>query len=145
MSSSFNTSLSSFHQLHLQTHHTLNKRLSSPAATIQFLLFLPLFLCLFFAPGAGGNRGYGAIDTHIEDAIDEFVAATLSCREIVGLNLAVVQGNKTKLAKGYGLANLDRKSCVDDATMFGIASLTKAFAATLLGILLDKHKRYNCQ
>ena len=60
-----------------------------------------IFICLLIiAPVGGGNRGYGAINQVLEDAIDDFVEETLSCREIVGMNLAVVRGNKTLLAKG---------------------------------------------
>ena len=60
----------------------------------------------------------------------------LSCREIVGLNLAVVRGNDTLLTKGYGSASLAQSKAVNERTLFSIASLSKAFASTLLGIVL---------
>ena len=103
-------------------------------------LALTLFLA-FTLTGVGSNRGYAYIHTDMEDAIDKFVKATLECREIVGLNLAVVRGNKTLIAKGYGISNQDTQTFVDEKTKFGIASLTKAFASTLLGILIDENDR----
>ena len=63
------------------------------------LVAFALLLLVFTPSGVGSNRGYGAIKPDVEDAIDDFVQETLSCREIVGMNLAVVRGNKTLLAK----------------------------------------------
>jgi beta-lactamase class C len=91
--------------------------------------------------GTGSNRGYAYVHVDLEEVIDEFVTEILQCREIVGLNLVVVQGEKTKIAKGYGFADLGHPTEVDETTLFGIASLTKGFAATLLGILIDEHDR----
>ena len=87
------------------------------------------------------NRGYAYIYPGQEDIIDMFVEETLRCREIVGINLVIVQGNKTLIAKGYGYEDRELPSFVDERTLFGIASLTKAFAATLLGILIDESDR----
>ena len=87
------------------------------------------------------NQANEAITPEFEDLIDAFVEETLTCRDIVGMNLAVIRGNETLLAKGYGIADIDQQIPVDNATIFGIASLSKAFAATLLGVLLDKDDR----
>ena len=76
----------------------------------------------------------------LENKTDEFVAALLNCRDLVSLNIAVVKGNKTLLTKGYGTADLTTGRPVTKTTLFGVASLSKAFAATLLGQVLHDHR-----
>lgn len=76
----------------------------------------------------------------LERNTDDMVAAILQCRDIVGLSLAVVKGNQTLLTKGYGRVNLEAEAEVTETTLFGIASLTKAFTATLLGQVLTEHE-----
>ena len=39
---------------------------------------------------------------------------------------------------GYGAADLSTGQTVDDQTVFNVASITKSFTATLLGILLNE-------
>jgi CubicO group peptidase (beta-lactamase class C family) len=56
------------------------------------------------------------------------------------VSLAVVKDGKTLLAKGYGVKKLGEAAPVDAQTLFGIASNTKAFTATALGILAEEGK-----
>jgi CubicO group peptidase (beta-lactamase class C family) len=44
------------------------------------------------------------------------------------------------VAKGYGVRTLGDAARVDAQTLFGIASNTKAFTATALGLLVEEHK-----
>ena len=77
----------------------------------------------------------------IERKIDAFAEKLLTCRQIVGLSLAVVSGNTTLMAKGYGVIDRDTREPVIGSTLSGIASLTKAFTATVLAKLLSDHHR----
>ena len=81
------------------------------------------------------------LDPEIASKLDEFAGTVLGCREMVGLNLAIVQGGQMLYTQGYGKSDLDTGLQVDQDTQFGIASLSKAFAATLLAKLLAKHER----
>jgi CubicO group peptidase (beta-lactamase class C family) len=60
--------------------------------------------------------------------------------ELPGLAVAVVHGDEPAYLYGSGLRALGGKEPVTPDTLFAIASLTKAFTATGLGILVDEGK-----
>lgn len=60
--------------------------------------------------------------------------------EVPGIGVAVVKDGRTVFAKGYGVRKLGMGDRVDEHTLFGIASNTKAFTAAALGILVDEGK-----
>lgn len=55
----------------------------------------------------------------------------------VGFAVAVVNRNKVIYSKGFGYRNLDKKTPVTPNTLFAIGSCTKAFTASLIGMLAD--------
>jgi CubicO group peptidase (beta-lactamase class C family) len=59
---------------------------------------------------------------------------------VPGMGIAVVKDGKVVLAKGYGVRKLGELAAVDAQTLFGIASNTKAFTATALGLLVEEGK-----
>jgi len=60
--------------------------------------------------------------------------------EVPGLALAIVKDDGVVVAKGYGVRKLGDPTPVDARTLFGIASNTKAFTATALGLLVEEGK-----
>jgi CubicO group peptidase (beta-lactamase class C family) len=70
--------------------------------------------------------------------LDRTVARVLETFEVPGLALTIVKDGKIVVAKGYGVKTLGRPEPVDAQTLFGIASNTKAFTATALGILVER-------
>ncbi len=72
------------------------------------------------------------LDTKIEDLIRQHNA--------VGLAVAVVKDDKVLYSKGFGYRNLEEKLPVNENTIFHIASMTKAFTGSLLGILEGENK-----
>ena len=95
----------------------------------------------FFAP-QGERLEAPALD---EDALEERLERLVLLLEeervsnhIPGLALAVVHGDEIVLARGFGMADLDEKRPVDTETLFGIGSCSKAFTATLIGLLQDE-------
>lgn len=60
--------------------------------------------------------------------------------QVPGMAIAVVKDGKVILAKGYGYRNVKKKLPVTPDTLFAIGSCTKAFTATLLGMLADDGK-----
>ena len=60
--------------------------------------------------------------------------------EVPGVSLAVVKDGKVVVAKGYGVRKLGEPTPVDAQTLFGIASNTKVFTATALGLLVEEGK-----
>lgn len=72
--------------------------------------------------------------------VDAYVARALQTFDAPGFSLAVVEGDKVIVAKGYGVRELGRKAAADEHTIFPIGSCTKAFTATALAILVDEGK-----
>ena len=57
-----------------------------------------------------------------------------------GIAVAVVKDGKIIHAKGYGVRSLNTMQKVDENTLFGIASNSKAFTSAALGMLIDEGK-----
>jgi CubicO group peptidase (beta-lactamase class C family) len=72
------------------------------------------------------------------EGLDAFVEQGMADWGIPGLGLAVVKDGEVVLARGYGVLGLEDSRPVDENTLFGIASVSKAFTAAALGILVDE-------
>jgi CubicO group peptidase (beta-lactamase class C family) len=72
--------------------------------------------------------------------LDAYIARVMQTFEVPGLAVAVVKDGQVLLARGYGVRKLGAPAPVDERTLFGIASNTKAFTATALGILVEEGK-----
>ena len=70
--------------------------------------------------------------------VDDLVGALLAEGGVPGLALVVVKDDKVVVAKGYGARTAGKREPVDANTLFGIASLTKAFTATGIAMLVDR-------
>lgn len=71
---------------------------------------------------------------------DAYVQATMKEFDVPGVAVAVVKDGKVLLAKGYGVRKVGEKTPVDENTLFGIASNSKAFTAACLAQLVDEGK-----
>lgn len=72
--------------------------------------------------------------------IDSVVEKTLTTFNVPGIAVAVVKDGKVIHAKGYGIRSIKTNLKVDENTLFGVASNTKAFTAAALGMLVDEKK-----
>jgi CubicO group peptidase (beta-lactamase class C family) len=72
--------------------------------------------------------------------LDAYVSRVLKTFDVPGAALAIVKDGKTIVAKGYGVRKLGEAAPVDGRTLFGIASNTKVFTATALGMLVEQGK-----
>jgi CubicO group peptidase (beta-lactamase class C family) len=72
--------------------------------------------------------------------IDTLVEKTLKTFDVPGIAVAVVKDGKIIHEKGYGVSSLNTMKKMDEHTRFGIASNSKAFTVTALGILVDEGK-----
>jgi CubicO group peptidase (beta-lactamase class C family) len=68
---------------------------------------------------------------------DRYVARVMETFEVPGVAVAIVKDGQVVLARGYGVRKLGERTAVDAETLFGIASNTKAFTATALGLLVE--------
>jgi CubicO group peptidase (beta-lactamase class C family) len=72
--------------------------------------------------------------------VDALVQATMAAFGQPGVGLAIVQNGRVLAAKGYGVRKLGDPAPVDEATVFAIASNSKAYAAAALAILVEDGK-----
>lgn len=79
-----------------------------------------------------GELAPAEIDALAERAMERF--------QTPGLAIGVVKNGNLVYAKGHGVLEIGRPEPVDANTIFQIASLTKAFTAAALGILVDEGK-----
>ncbi len=68
------------------------------------------------------------------DGLDEFVTQAMKDWKVPGTAVAVVQGDKVILLKGYGYRDAEKQLPVTPKTLFAIGSITKSFTVTLLGL-----------
>ena len=96
-----------------------------------FLLFVIYgALCVFSVKGQALNSRQ----------IDSLVEKTLKNFRVPGIAVGIVKDGKVIHAKGYGLRSLETQEPTDAHTLFAIASNSKAFTATALGMLIDDGK-----
>jgi CubicO group peptidase (beta-lactamase class C family) len=73
-------------------------------------------------------------------AIDSLAERTLRTFDVPGIAICVIKDGKVIHSKGYGVRSLNTRQPVDENTLFGIASNSKAFTTAALGILVDEGK-----
>ena len=72
--------------------------------------------------------------------LDAYVASSMKTFDVPGMAVAIVKDGKIVVAKGYGVRKLGDPTPVDEFTMFGIGSNTKAFTTAALATLVDEGK-----
>jgi len=72
--------------------------------------------------------------------LDSFVANSMKTFEVPGMAVAIVKDGRIVVTKGYGVRKLGDLAKVDERTMFGIGSNTKAFTTAALAGLVDAGK-----
>ena len=87
-------------------------------------LCLSLFMCVFSAPVFAQSIDYAAIDRRINIMMNN--------PAMVGLSLAIVEGDEITFSKGYGETLKGSGEPVDAETIFRWASVSKSVAASLV-------------
>lgn len=96
-------------------------------------LFLLLFAhCLLLIAAAQPS--------FVKDSLDAYVQKALEGWHIPGVAVCVIKDGKVDVMKGYGVSEVNTNKKVDENTLFGIGSNTKAFTATAIA-LLDAGKK----
>lgn len=107
----------------------------------RFLRFS--FIALFFifqirplSPNANPDR-LSPLNQILAD-FDLFVHYTLEDWEIPGAAIGIVHQDSIVFLKGYGVRKIGENKKIDANTVFRIASVSKGFASTLAGLLVDE-------
>src|SRR5256886_6067216 len=74
------------------------------------------------------------------DGFDDFVNQTIKDWHGAGAAVAIVQGDKVILLKGYGYRDVEKKLPMTPKSLCAIASITKSITDTDLGMLMDEGK-----
>jgi len=72
--------------------------------------------------------------------LNEYINEAMKDWNAPGLAICIVKDGKVILSKGYGFRDIKNNLKVTSQTLFPIASCTKAFTATAMGILVDQGK-----
>ncbi len=97
--------------------------------------YYQLFLFAFYTLISSGQNT-NMVLTNVEDEIIDYMKQY----EAVGLSVAVIKENKIVYSKGFGYRDLEKKLPVTENTLFHIASMTKAFTGSLLGVLESRNQ-----
>lgn len=93
-------------------------------------IFPILFLVLPFHVAEAQPAVLEGLDTYILQGMEEW--------GIPGLAIAVVKDDEVVYAEGFGFRMLGEEARVDEHTLFGVASTTKAMTAAALSMLVDE-------
>src|SRR5258707_850778 len=94
--------------------------------SLALLFLLPCFVL------AAAQRAPADLDAWIARSMNEF--------DVPGMAVTIVKDGRVVVAKGYGVRKLGVATHVDEHTMFGIGSNTKAFTTAALAMLVDEGK-----
>ncbi len=70
-------------------------------------------------------------------AIESMAQQLTYGERVPGMAVAIVQGGRVLSARGYGVTDVNNPQMVDAHTVFRLASLSKAFAGTMAGLLVN--------
>ncbi|MEQ8910046.1 MAG: serine hydrolase [Vicingaceae bacterium] len=91
-----------------------------------------LILALLVLPFAALKAQHTKFDNYVASAVEDF--------ELPALAISVVSDDSVLFQKAYGYANLPEKQKAELESVFAIASISKAFTATCIGMLVDDGK-----
>ncbi|MCF2949759.1 serine hydrolase [Paraglaciecola aquimarina] len=74
------------------------------------------------------------------EALSQALEAQRIEHHIPGFAIAIVKDGEVVLSKGFGLANIEHNTPITPQSLFAIGSTTKAFTATIAGMLVDQEK-----
>jgi CubicO group peptidase (beta-lactamase class C family) len=104
--------------------------------------FLPIAIAAAFSlvPGSATSAQAPAKQGTLPPDFDAYVARVLQTFKVPGAAVAIVKDGRVVIARGYGVKKLGVPAPVTSRTRFGIASNTKLFTATALGMLVEEGK-----
>ena len=124
----------------MNPHRTRTDRTRPLSRIAGAALILALLVPLSAGPAPSTGVSPASDSMVLPPDLDALVTRAMKTFEVPGMAVAVVKDGQVVLAKGYGVRKLGEKAAVDARTLFGIASNTKVFTATALGLLVEEGK-----
>lgn len=100
-------------------------------AIMKKLLFITALFC-FIASAYGQQLSTAQIDALVQHSLKAF--------DVPGISVGIIKDGKIIYAKGNGVRSLKTQLPADENTIYGVASNSKAFTCTALGMLVDEGK-----
>jgi CubicO group peptidase (beta-lactamase class C family) len=94
-------------------------------------IFIALFILLLFT-NTKAQMAAASIDSLVNEVLKTF--------DVPGISVGIIKDGKLIHAKGYGVRSLKNNLPVDENTLFGIASNSKAFTSAAIAMLIDEGK-----
>jgi len=110
----------------------MGKTISACKSACLFLLCISATAVFPAAVARARTERFSRLDSYISGAIEDW--------GIPGLAIAIVEDDQVVHTKGFGYRTIHTQDRVDGHTLFAIASNTKAFTATALGVLVQEGK-----
>lgn len=101
----------------------------------KYYFILTVVLSVFLFAGqlkSQDKKDYKELYSYIQTAVDSF--------NMPGLAVGIIKNNEVVFLEGFGYRNTETKKKVDENTVFGIASCSKAFTAASVAILVEEGK-----
>jgi len=121
-----------FSRAHLYHQH-VEMMLENPLRQLVDPLPLPLEPSILPEKDTIHTQGTSTLDD-----LRKNITEIMKCKHVPGLAIGVVHKGKVVFSEGFGIANATSGDLVTDDSIFGIASMSKAFAGAALGILQDR-------
>ncbi len=94
-----------------------------------------IFCLVYFLPASPV-----CFSQQLPPGLDNYVKKVMQSFDVPGVSIAIVKDGTVVLTKGYGVKEAGKNDPVDAHTLFCIASNSKAFTATALGMLAEEGK-----
>jgi CubicO group peptidase (beta-lactamase class C family) len=106
---------------------------------------LTVLICSWVVLAVGGSDAANAAAVRAapaapRDALDRYMASQMKKARVPGAQVTVVRAGKIVALRSYGLADIEKHVAVNNETVFGIASITKAFIGVVAMQLVEQGK-----
>jgi len=112
----------------------------------SFIKLMFISFVLFIITVSSGNaatppqKPRAATEAEIYAKLSDLVQTKMSQSKVPGVAVAVIRGNQTTFAKGFGLRDVARNLPATADTLFHIASTNKSMTAMMIGTVVDEGK-----
>lgn len=104
------------------------------------VVFVLLAIGLLLVPAGASARGESTDFSRVRETLSTEIPEMMHASHAVGVTIALVDGEKTVWARGFGMANRAKKVPVTAETLFQIGSTSKTMAAVAVMQLVEQGK-----
>lgn len=115
----------------------------APINSVPRFLLCGMFafsLSAFSASGDTPEESLNLLNPSDRASLDQYIERGRTQWEIPGMAVGIVHNDQLIYAKGFGVLGLEQPDPINEDTLFGVASTTKAMTAAGLALLVDEGK-----